>query len=1079
MIPQPLPIPGVKISYKDNLQHRFFRECFEARYDKDKKGKENGYFSECANYACIRLKGLGEISPIDVSEVTVAHSERVILAQAINWAIGIARKQGLPQGNIEPIDLKTLRPENKFTDWDNTPFIRAQPLLALFNIDLFSERHPCDTKGQRCYKLLQETLSPHHRIYYAVEHTPNNNFPLMTELSLAEERYLDIKRSEALVEFFMVIKTPQETVCREIYFKAFYLQSINLLRYVNSFERNLENAGTVEQIKKIREKLLECIDTLKTIFTDFQEKQKFFPGNKEREKAIKSFIEKLNVLIPIVKTKDYIPSRDRSAFYQIINDYFSDVSRKRKLSQDGSNFNQDRKFSDETAREQLGDEQASLESIYQNPLNFHINTPFLSSNPHEPPAGTKLSQSFAHNQSENDMNLPSKAEIRAFDLLRRTQLAEQAGLKRESDLTPKQQAKVDSSLHSASLEKEARNWSDEEPGVDENWLGFESSPEQEIIYTPEDVLTPKRQDEEEIDPLLTHVTSSDGEIERTNRLKEESVAKAEMGHNEKAVLASNPGTRTFSSLLSKQRDEEILKERKSILRAMKAEDPSAQGTVSSTTSESGVASALVLAPAPIQPVDANMGLYESMVDSYERGKPKLENLLQQKGLSATEVSGSQFNCFINTLLQHARKQYKKEQFEDNTIAEIKRRAGVTETITPLYYDTPEAQEILKVINTMYNVNLQVYFFQINDEGKPIFSPGALEDATSQHEKQPIVIWQQPGHYVAIVSDRLCQLTDLNNPESKTDAKEKDTHSEEMQQIFGRAGQTQPFEGANLERESTHIYTPESDLASKQQEAVVSIHAASPEKKPVEVESDSELSEDNFEIKETPPDKWPKQGVETVTSKRLKERASKLFSAKQNKMDPSRQDTQSTSVGEENLNIKKWVPKNLRVPTHSPMPDSSLPATSVDPVRAPKKDIEGIDVRKSQSVRPEEKPLLPPSMLTQFHDLQQIPLSSSFLLSSSGSSLLQTESPQQHQFQKLVDFLNDIQQNEDKSRYELEKLNDNLWSIKEKGNPNTLGMIRVNNENIEFYHSDNSGDHYAFLVKESQYSNIFFSKPKPR
>lgn len=112
----PNPFQTQQISYHDNLKFEFFRKCFEERYRSEKMVEKRENFRGAANYACIQLEGLGERSHVYISPVRSAHSERVILAAAINWAIGIARKRGLPQGNIKPIDLEKLKPKNNFTD---------------------------------------------------------------------------------------------------------------------------------------------------------------------------------------------------------------------------------------------------------------------------------------------------------------------------------------------------------------------------------------------------------------------------------------------------------------------------------------------------------------------------------------------------------------------------------------------------------------------------------------------------------------------------------------------------------------------------------------------------------------------------------------------------------------------------------------------------------------------------------------------------------------------------------------------------------------------------------------------------
>jgi len=338
-----------KLIYSDSIKHLLVRSCFEKRYKTEKENiKEKDKvprFNPDVNYACILLETNNHVHMI-AGRSGMADSERIVLAEAVNWAIAIAKIEKWRVGEIDPIYLKNLKPKKHYEDWDNTLFIKARPLLALFNIEIFSERHPCDRQGQNCYKLLQETLylsGGRHKVYYAVDYIQGNSFELSVELDKVEERYLNIKRVEALEE--LQRDTNKETY-QEKFFDAFYKQSSNLLRYIRSFEEALENAGTPEQEYKIRKNVHSKLKKLSFILINFRELSDsgVFTKDEKMSAEIEGVIGYLDKFMPCyVEEKRYIPRKDINHVFAFINDYFNPNTRKRKLLESDDSFDQEKR----------------------------------------------------------------------------------------------------------------------------------------------------------------------------------------------------------------------------------------------------------------------------------------------------------------------------------------------------------------------------------------------------------------------------------------------------------------------------------------------------------------------------------------------------------------------------------------------------------------------------------------------------------------------------------------------------------------------------------------------------------------
>ncbi len=154
-------------------------------------------------------------------------------------------------------------------------------------------------------------------------------------------------------------------------------------------------------------------------------------------------------------------------------------------------------------------------------------------------------------------------------------------------------------------------------------------------------------------------------------------------------------------------------------------------------------------------------LEEQHNEAFIPGRPKFENFLRGNKLQATQVSGGRLNCYIYSLLQHTTGQYHKRAFDAPLIDKIKQHAGVNlkpEMVDP---STEEAVNIIKAINELYGVNLVVYTFQINRDGKPGITD-TIFDQENAGEQQPVFLWLQPGHFVAITSIKLYNSALKNN-----------------------------------------------------------------------------------------------------------------------------------------------------------------------------------------------------------------------------------------------------------------------------------------------------------------------------
>ena len=204
----------------------------------------------------------------------------------------------------------------------------------------------------------------------------------------------------------------------------------------------------------------------------------------------------------------------------------------------------------------------------------------------------------------------------------------------------------------------------------------------------------------------------------------------------------------------------ILEELVSILQKLKGTEIPQQGSVKlgEVPSLENTLPNVVLLPAPAQHPDQNRSQINDLVNSFEKGSPLLLEFLRSESLYATEVSGDGFNCFIYSLLQHATLEYNKSRFSEDIVRRVKIEAGInSDSFEMMYSDTPVALKILQTINALYQVNLKVYYFSIDDEGHRIFTHQLFDSTNVSVSFRPVVVWQQPLHYVAICSTNLSSL----------------------------------------------------------------------------------------------------------------------------------------------------------------------------------------------------------------------------------------------------------------------------------------------------------------------------------
>lgn len=338
------PSLATRISYFDNLNRLLVWACFDARYkgsSTNTRGEKS--LSDETNYASITLKKDGkEMPPIALqAKHPGMHSERRILAQTINWVIDHAADNGWDIGEAEHIDLESLG--KKGGKWDNAPFKKAKKLLASFEINVFSELHPCGDESEDCCKLLRETLSDHHRIYYRVDYDRGKNSSrLRTQIDRVEEKYLDIKRSRALQLFQQPLglnqdkKEEAESNTYNEYLQAVNTQSMRILRYLSHFERAL-NSKKSQEIPEYLSNTKRRILKLKDILIELQELQKNFSENKKM-KGIDQLITKLNSFEKNITLEEAKRKRmDFTEFNTFFKTSFKDDN-KRKLLQVGGNL---------------------------------------------------------------------------------------------------------------------------------------------------------------------------------------------------------------------------------------------------------------------------------------------------------------------------------------------------------------------------------------------------------------------------------------------------------------------------------------------------------------------------------------------------------------------------------------------------------------------------------------------------------------------------------------------------------------------------------------------------------------------
>lgn len=135
------------------------------------------------------------------------------------------------------------------------------------------------------------------------------------------------------------------------------------------------------------------------------------------------------------------------------------------------------------------------------------------------------------------------------------------------------------------------------------------------------------------------------------------------------------------------------------------------------------------------------------VHALQPGNQKFRRWLAENGIEAASNSGSNLNCFIIALLQHATGAY-ESAFEPHLAAraaQLRESLGIAPGM--LYPDDETAFRIVQTINTQYRTDMVLVEVQADQSGQA-FIPGSL-DQIMEGEGSRVVIWQQGNHFEAL------------------------------------------------------------------------------------------------------------------------------------------------------------------------------------------------------------------------------------------------------------------------------------------------------------------------------------------
>lgn len=118
--------------------------------------------------------------------------------------------------------------------------------------------------------------------------------------------------------------------------------------------------------------------------------------------------------------------------------------------------------------------------------------------------------------------------------------------------------------------------------------------------------------------------------------------------------------------------------------------------------------------------------------------------MHEQGLRATQTSGQGLNCYINALLQHATRDYTQPKFPQTEELRKALKEQFPQVEGTLHEDGPEALFLIQQVAESFDTPLQVITIHATEEGLPFI---VHRSAT---EGEPVVIWNQGGHFVSVI-----------------------------------------------------------------------------------------------------------------------------------------------------------------------------------------------------------------------------------------------------------------------------------------------------------------------------------------
>lgn len=136
------------------------------------------------------------------------------------------------------------------------------------------------------------------------------------------------------------------------------------------------------------------------------------------------------------------------------------------------------------------------------------------------------------------------------------------------------------------------------------------------------------------------------------------------------------------------------------------------------------------------------------------------------------MSGQGLNCFLFSLLQHVTGNYAKQNCGEEDVRRIKTHAGLEADLLEMNYgDTTNSLKLIGAVNALFKANFQVFMVVINFQGDFFLLDTASGDVTK--EVQPVVVWLQVGHFVALTSKALYDTNDWKTKEHSANVHSED------------------------------------------------------------------------------------------------------------------------------------------------------------------------------------------------------------------------------------------------------------------------------------------------------------------